>query len=181
MNESLCTALLWYLQTVFLAWKKIIPTLYKHKNIKSQLFKEDNRSNFGFQLSCAHTYTDVCRDMQAKRQPCCRLEPVSGWWWWGGISRQAHTGGGSGGGAGPACLALHRTGTFPDKWDFSLLPYYPFLLAPSFPAKLSKQFILPFFLELLSIKWQFPGKVAGCCAGDPYSWSCQAELHCLWQ
>lgn len=49
---------------------------------------------------------------------------------------QAHTGGGSGDGAGPACLALHRTGTFLDKRDFSLLLYYTFLMAPSFPANL---------------------------------------------
>lgn len=78
-SESLCTALHSYLQTVFLAWNKIIPTLYKHKNIKSQLFKEDNSSSFGFQLSCAHIYTDVHRDVQVKQQPTLLQAGASEW------------------------------------------------------------------------------------------------------
>lgn len=63
------------------------------------------------------------------------------------FSGQAHTGGGSGGGAGPACLALHRTGTFPDKRDFALPSCYCFLMAPPFPVKLGRQILLPFSLE----------------------------------
>lgn len=137
-NESHCTALLWYLQTVFLAWNKIIPTLYKHENIQSELFKEYNRSSFWFQLSCTHVYTDVHRDVQQPHM----LQAVSGWWWWGGISRPSPHRWGSRGRAGPACLALHRTGTSLDKWDFSLPPYYPFLRALSFRAKLGGQLLL---------------------------------------
>lgn len=53
--------------------------LHKHKNIKSQLFKGDNRSSFGFQLSCAHICTDLHRDVQVKQQPTKPQAEASEW------------------------------------------------------------------------------------------------------
>lgn len=47
--------------------------------MNSQLFKEDNKSSFAFQLTCAHIYRNVQGDIQVEQQPTLLQARASYW------------------------------------------------------------------------------------------------------